>query len=88
MQRLKSQACPQAACCSRACSIRLVPDWLAAAQTAKCLPEQNSSYLQGRAPLVLQDVQAYPPQLVNVGVVDLCEESNLQEAVTGQLATA
>ena len=59
--------------------------WLAAAQAAACLPEQDGAYLQGGTPLVLQDVQTYPPQLVNVGVVDLREESDLQEAVTGHL---
>ena len=85
MQRLRPQACPKPTCRNGVRSIGLAQGWLAAARTAKRLPEQDSSYLQGGAPLVLQDVQAYPPQLVDVGVVDLRKESHLQEGVTGHL---
>ncbi len=40
-------------------------------------PQEYGADLQGRAPLVLQDVQAYPAQLVDVWVVDFCQESHL-----------
>ncbi|CDR97615.1 hypothetical protein BBBOND_0401070 [Babesia bigemina] len=40
--------------------------------------KQHRSYLQRGAPLVLQDVQAYPAELVDVRVVYAGEESHLR----------
>jgi hypothetical protein len=42
-----------------------------------CAPQQHGADLQGRAPLVLEDVQADAAQLVNIGVVDLGQETHL-----------
>ncbi len=39
---------------------------------------QHRSYLQRRRPLVLQNVQAYPPQLVDVRVVNFGQKPNLR----------
>ena len=46
-------------------------------QEGPAIPQQDRPYLQCWAPLILKDVQADAPKLVNVGVVDLCYESNL-----------
>lgn len=40
-------------------------------------PEQDCPDLEGRAPLVLQNVQADATQLVHIGVVDLGQEADL-----------
>ncbi len=39
--------------------------------------EEDGAHLQGRTPLVLEDVQADAAEFVNVGVVDPCEEAHL-----------
>ena len=40
-------------------------------------PEKDGSNLQRGAPLVLEDIQANAAQLVDIWVVDLCEEADL-----------
>merc|ERR1719188_1307462 len=39
--------------------------------------QEDGSDLKGRAPFVLQYIQADATKLVNVGVVDLCQEADL-----------
>lgn len=43
-------------------------------------PEKYCADLQCWAPLVLQNVEAYSAKLVNIGVVYLCQESDLHSA--------
>lgn len=50
------------------------------AQAPRAAPQQHGADLQRGAPLVLQDVEADAPQLVDVGVVDLGQETDLGEA--------
>jgi hypothetical protein len=46
-------------------------------------PKQHGADLQRGAPLVLEDVQANATQLVNVGVVYLCQEPHLRMRMCG-----
>lgn len=40
--------------------------------------EQDGPDLERRGPLVFEDVEADPTELVNVGVVDLCQEADFR----------
>lgn len=40
-------------------------------------PQQNRPYLQSRTPFVFQDVQADAAELVNIWMIDLCQEADL-----------
>jgi hypothetical protein len=50
--------------------------------TEQCLDgEEHSANLESRAPFVFEDVQADTTKLVDVGVVDLGQETNLRDEV-------
>ena len=49
--------------------------------------EENCADLKSRAPLVLEDVQADPTQLVNVWVVDPGDEPHLHKVMLHTSAT-
>lgn len=40
--------------------------------------QENSANLESRGPSILQDVQANSSKLINIGMVQLCEEANLK----------
>ncbi len=51
---------------------------MTSASSTGSIPQQHCADLKRGAPLVLEDIKANASQLVNVGVVDLCQKPDLQ----------
>lgn len=60
--------------------LRPCVDWFIGALGA---PQQDGTNLQGRAPFVFEYIEANPPKLVHIWVIDFSQEPDLKAAARG-----